>query len=253
VPLGTGRWLYSVYDVDTGYTFYERLKWIGTFYDKLLALETLTNPNSYFLGVDTFQSVDEWAISMYLAFPDEIQRLFAGMAADRFDLFAGTFDKRGEWEAPDPFRTEPTPWPEETKGAPVDPQTSFTIQLYTLWYGMAWLNANFDNTFNDGAKIWLDGSGEAIAVADEERLVSFTDPWNGRTYVTLRTVRAEAPGVGETMLDEAQYWLDTYALWEEDPEVSESDLDYVKWKVTNLVENIEVVRGLHDLYGMLIF
>ncbi|MEE2779157.1 MAG: hypothetical protein VYE15_01440, partial [Myxococcota bacterium] len=29
--------------------------------------------------------------------------------------------------------------------------------------------------------------------------------------------------------------------------------DYYKWRVTNMVENIEVVRGIYDLYGYMIF
>ena len=33
----------------------------------------------------------------------------------------------------------------------------------------------------------------------------------------------------------------------------EADLDYYTWRLTNIVENIEVVRGLYDLYGYLVF
>lgn len=250
VPLGTGRWFLSLYDVDSGYGFYDRLKWVGSFYDKLLALEALTSPDTYFLGIDTFQSADEWAISMNLSFGDEIRRLLTGIAADRFDLFAGTFDKQGNWVPPDPFGP-----PASTKGptgGAVDPQTSFTVQLYALWYGMAWLNANFDNSFNDFAKIWLAGSGEAIDV-DPAKIVAFTNPFNGRTYVTLRPDAGSPPGVGATMLDEAHRLLGLYDEAKADPDADASLLDYYAWRVQNLIENVEVVRGLHDLYGMLVF
>jgi hypothetical protein len=252
VSLGPGRYFLTVYDVDSGYYFYERIKWIGTFYDKLLALETLTSPDTYFLGVDTSQSVDQWAISMYLSFPDEIQRTFAGIAADRFDLFAGVFDDGGGYVPPDPFAKGKAA---ETLASqpPVDPQTSFTLQLYALWYGMAWLNANFDNTFNDTAKIWLAGSGEALTPAEGAEVVTFSDPWNGRVYQALKPEGAEIPGVGWTMLERAQGYKDEWALYAEDPETDPGTLDYLKWRVTNAVENIEVVRGLYDLYGYLYF
>lgn len=250
VPLGTGRWFLSLYDVDSGYGFYDRLKWVGSFYDKLLALEALTSPDTYFLGIDTFQSADEWAISMNLAFGDEIRNLLTGIAADRFDLFAGTFDKKGNWTPPDPFgppakRTGPV-------GGAVDPQTSFTIQLYALWYGMAWLNANYDNSFNDFAKVWLKGSGESIDV-DPAKTVSYTSPFNGRTYVSLRPDDGSPPGVGATMLDEAVRLQGLYDEVKADPDGDPDTLSYYAWRIENLVENVEVVRGLHSLYGMLVF
>lgn len=248
VPLGVGRWFLSLYDVDSGYGFYDRLKWVGSFYDKLLALEALTSPDTWFIGIDTFQSADEWAISMNLAFPDEIRRLLTGIASDRFDLFAGTLDKKGNWTPPDPFGKTAS-WTSPTGGA-VDPQTSFTIQLYALWYGMAWLNANYDNSFNDYAKIWLAGSGEAIDV-DPAQVVSFTSPTNGRTYVSLRPAEGQPPAVGASMLDEAIRYqaLRDDALAEGWDDVA----DYWSWRIQNVVENMEVVRGLHQLYGTLVF
>ena len=250
--LGDGRYLYSIYDWESGYYFYERLKWVGTFYDKLLALETLTNPDTFFLGVDTFQSADEWAISMYTSFPFEIQRLFGGIASDRFDIYAGVFDAAGTYLARDPFAQgkDAQVWKEN---GPVDPATSFTIQLYTLWYGMAWLNANFDNTFNDAAKIWLKGSAEAITPTDPDQLVEFENPFNQRTYVALRPTDPKLFGVGALMLDKAREHAAAMAAALADPATTADELDYYAYLVRNVVENIEVVRGMYDLYGYLYF
>ena len=55
------------------------------------------------------------------------------------------------------------------------------------------------------------------------------------------------------MLDEAQRWLDAYELPLDDPVEDAWKPDYYKWRVTNIVENIEVVRGMYDLYGYLWF
>jgi hypothetical protein len=252
--LGPARYFDSVYDVESGYYFYERLKWIGTFYDKILALEALTSPETYFLGIDTSSGVDQWAISMYLSFPEEVQRAFAGIAADRFDLYAGTFDDEGNYVAPDPFATGAAAQV-FVDGGPVDPSTSFTVQLYALWYGMAWLNANYDNTFNDSAQIWIEGSGEGLVPADtsEERVIRFEDPFNNRTYMATRHSDEGIEGVGYAMLAQAQFWkdeLDTeLALAEPDP----GWVDYYEYRVKSIIENVEVVRGLHSLYGKLYF
>lgn len=260
LSLGSARHFLSLYDVDSGYYFYERLKWIGSFYDKVLALETLTSPDTYLLGVDTAQSVGEWAISMYLSFPIEIQRLFSGIAADRFDMFAGVFDAKGNYSAPDP--TKPVIHDPNSKiGGPVDPSTSFTVQLYSLWYGMAWLNANFDNTFNNFAKIWLKGSAEEFDLTgiDPSQVIEFQDPLYNKTYVAIRpptgywddsqTEESSLDGVGWTMLKQAEVFKQDYLTDKDDPFWG----PYYKWRLQNILENIEVVRGMYDLYGYLVW
>jgi hypothetical protein len=253
LELGQGRHLYSIYDWESGYYFYERLKWVGTFYDKLLALDVLTNPATLFLGVESAESIDEWAISMYLTFPKEIQRIFGGIAADRFDMFAGVIEEDNwTYVPPDPFAEAPAE-PVVEPPAPVDPATSFTIQLYGLWYGMAWLNANYDNSFNNFAKIWLEGSGEALVPVDPASLIRFENPFNNRVYVTMPASGEATYGVGQLMLEQANAHK---ALWEAsatDPAADPDTTDYYKWKVDNITENIEVVRGLYDLYGYLYF
>ena len=166
-----------------------------------------------------------------------------------FSLFGGTIDDAGNYVPPDPFATEEEQALAASRGA-IDPSTSFSVQLYALWYGMAYLNANYDNTFNDSAKIWLEGSGEAITPADPALLVSFTDPFNNRTYQATQLGDPNLVSVGASMLTRANLYLADYNAAVAD---GDTDLDYYKWRVTNIVENIEVVRGLYDLYGYLIF
>jgi hypothetical protein len=252
LELGDGRYFESIYDVESGYYFYERLKWIGSFYDKMLALEAMTTPDTYFLGIDTAASVDQWAISMFSSYPKEMMDLFSGVAADWFFLFSGTFTEDGDYLPPDPFAKGQAKAVYED-GGPIDPQTSFTLQLYALWYGMAWLNANYDNSFNDAAKIWLKDSGEGLSVADESLLVEFADPFNNRIYVASWPSDPDLLGTGAAMLTEATYWLDRHDDALLDPESDADTIGYYKWRVTNMIENVEVVRGLHELYGNLYF
>jgi hypothetical protein len=191
---------------------------------------------------------------MYGSFPKEMQQILSGVAADWFFLFAGTFTDDGAYLPPNPF-AKGAELAVYEEGGPVDPQTSFTVQLYALWYGMAWLNANFDNSFNDGAKIWLKGSGEAFEPVDPDPdlVVEFANPFNNRTYVASWPTDPEIFGVGATMVSETVYWYDIYTEALEDPDMDADTVDYYKWRVTNMVENIEVVRGLYDLYGYMYF
>jgi hypothetical protein len=247
------RYLYSIYDWESGYYFYERLRWIGSFYDKLLALDAITNPNTYFLGVQSAESIDEWAISMYGSFPKEIRKMFGGIAADRFDLYAGVIEEETwGYQAPDPFATQAELFAMQDYGA-VDPSTSFTIQLYTLWYGLAWLNANFDNSFADLSKIWLVDGVDHIGVDDPAKLTTFLSPLNDRTYAAIKSSNIDSFGTGALMIERAnefkQLWVDSAM----DPEFDQSWTEYYEWQMQNITENMEVVRGLHELYGMLYF
>lgn len=252
LQLGEGRWFNSIYDWESGYYFYDRLRWVGSFWDKLLALETMTNPDTFFLGVASSESFDEWAINMYVAFPKELQKIFSGIAADRFDLFAGVVEEDTfTYVKPNPFATGAEAQQYVDYGA-VDPSTSFTIQLYALWYGMAFMNANYDNTFNDGAKIWVVGSGEALEPTDPGNTVEFASPFNQRRYATVIDPDPEAHSVGQIMIDRANQLLAEYDAIVADGSDDET-IDYYKWRVTSFTENIEVVRGLYDLYGYLYF
>lgn len=253
VALGEGRFLNSIYDWESGYHFYERLRWVGSFYDKLLALEAMTSPDTFFLGVAAGESFDQWAISMYLSFPLEIQKILSGIAADRFDLFAGVVEEEGfTYLPPDPFATGADAAARADYG-PVDPSTSFTIQLYGLWYGMALLNANYDNTFNDLAKVWVAGSAEELEPVDPDRLVEFRNPFNQRIYRAITSDDPALHGVGETMVRRAADYVAEYEAYAAEPDADPDYVDYYRWRVVNITENLEVVRGMYSLYGYLHF
>jgi hypothetical protein len=86
IPLGTGRLYETDYDRDTGYYFYERLRHVGSFYDKIAAMGVLTDPSTYFIGVDSSQPVHNYLLSMGIYFSKELNRLFGGFAAGRDDV-----------------------------------------------------------------------------------------------------------------------------------------------------------------------
>ena len=48
-------------------------------------------------------------------------------------------------------------------------------------------------------------------------------------------------------------YLDDYSAAAADPYASASNLEYYRWRVENLIENVEVVRGMYDLYGTMVF
>lgn len=238
VALGDGKYAFSLYKDDTGYYFYERVHVIGSFYDKLAALQTLTSPETYFLGVDADANLTQFAISMYLFFPDEVTRLVGGTSVEGYDHYAGVVENQA-YVPRDMFAP-----PATYAGKPfVDPATSFTVELYATWLGMAFLNANFDNSFNDGMRIFEEGNGEGFVPAvAPERIVRYVHPRTGRTFVA---VRAEDPDRYSPAFDLLTR-IKTYQETITDPALR----DYYVESWIALADNL---RGLYQLYGRLQF
>lgn len=241
VDLGTGKYAFSLYDGESGYYFYDRLKVIGSFYDKLAAIQTITSPETNFLGVDTTANFTQYAISMFLYFPEEVTRIIGGSAVDGYGAFAGVVEGQ-RFVFRDPF-ADPALYAGK---AAVDPATSFTIELYSMWLGMAFLNANFDNSFNDGMRIWIDGSGEGQipTVTDPARVARFTHARTGRTYVAVRAAEAGRYSPGFDLVSRAQAYAS--GAVSTDPQI-------IEYYVELTVSLIDAVRGLNKLYGDLVF
>ncbi|MCC7382505.1 MAG: zinc-dependent metalloprotease [Deltaproteobacteria bacterium] len=241
VDLGLGKYAFSLYDGASGYYFFDRLHVIGSFYDKLAAIETLTSPETNFLGVDIDADLTQYAISMHLFFPEEVTRLVGGAAVEAYQGFAGVVDG-GRFRYRDIFAPA-----SEYAGKPlVDPATSFTIELYAAWMGMAFLNANFDNSFNDVMRVYVEGSGAGLipTVSDPARIGRFVHARTGRTFVAIRAEDPAAFSPAYELVRAAQRWVDTAA--ERDPGVT-------AYYVENAVAILETMRGLDELYGKLYF
>lgn len=244
VPFGLGRYTDSLWDVESGYTFYDRLKMVGSFYDKLIALETAVTSDTYFLGVDTGAQVNRYAIGLSLYFPEEIHRLVGGTSAEDYPVYSGWSCSAAPGFVPPKLSDLDAPKCEGGAYQHVDPATSFTVELYAIWYGMAFLPFGFDLDFNDRMKIWLDGAGEQFTPADPTLVVTFTNPLNNRVYKATRAADPNAYSPAAALLARAQRFADDYAL---DP--STNNL----YRLQNLVTTIEDVRGTYDIYGTFYF
>lgn len=250
IPLGEGRFTDSQWDVDSGYTFYDRLMMVGSFYDKLVALETAVTSDTYFLGVDSGADVGRFAIGLSLFFPEEIHKVVGGTSAEDYAAYSGVMCTQDQRYVPPQLSTI-----QSDAGAPadpcngdtfqvVDPATSFTIELYSIWYGMAFLPYGFDLDFNDRMKIWLDGSGEQFTPSDPSLVVTFTNPLNNRVYHATRHADPNVYSPGAQLLQRAQRFADAYTA---DPSLDN------RFRLENLAITIEDVRGTYDLYGTFYF
>ena len=240
IPVGVGRFHDTEYDVDTGYYYYDRLRHVGSFYDKLAAMSVLTDPSTYFIGVDSSQPVHNYILGYGLYFGPELNRIFGAMAAGHQELISPRLNKEGllkgqAWFGPDASKPGTQPF--------IDAPGMFMLRNYAMFEAMAWLNCLWDQTFNDSMKIYVQGSGEAFAPAKDAVVASFTTPFNQRTYLSTR-MAGDAFSPGWTMVNDAAQLAQAWSATK-DPD-TKADL---KYEIDEATQVIEVARGMYDVFG----
>ncbi len=241
VPFGTGRYMWTEYDSETGYYFYDRLRHAGAFYDKLAAMEVLTDPSTYFIGVDSAQPINNYTLSMSIYFQKELTRMFGGYVAGRHDLVGWQVDDKRVLRGADPFATTTTKPLDPLQGAPVEVPAMYLLQPYAGFYGLAWLNANWDQTFHDSVKVWVDGHGESVTLPAGVTVATLEHPLNHRVY---KAVKHSDPKVFSGGYELVMHAISKAKAFEAAP----TD-DWARYELEEATQAMELLRGLYDMFG----
>ena len=262
IAQGAGRDVYTEYQLDSGYYYFDRVNFVGHFWDYLGALFALTDSEATRLGVDTSANEIAFSIPWYMFFEGELTQMMAGM----FDKSPGVFgprlkgdgsisrrpvsllygeDSRGREIAFNPLTGErvaalPT-------GVPIEIDTNFTQDFYALLYGMAFFTSNFSLSFPDQWRIFQLGSGEELQAGEGYERVVFEHPYNGVSYGALKPVSADVslPG-GAMLLERANTWSRRMR------EAPEEDLDAyyeAEYYMLDAVDRINVARSMYEVLG----
>ncbi len=227
-----GRPLETTWDFDAGYFWFDQLDRAGYYYDKVLALNVLTDPETHFVGRDTAADVRRYQLSFYTTFAPSLTSFMRGVIAEDWDTISPRIIG-GQLSYPDALDMETRDLP----GVPVDPNASFSIQLYAATYGMALIPDTYDQTFFHMSRIFVQGGPEGVDLDASIPRVEFHDPASGLTYVAASYPDADGleTGVGAQMLLRAQALEAAGATGE----------------LRNFIDNIDVVRRLSWLlsYG----
>ena len=242
IPMGQGRLYETDYDRDTGYYFYERLRHVGSFYDKINAMMVLTDPTTYFIGVDSSQPVHNYILSMGIYFNKELNQLFGGLTAGRDDVVSWVRDAKGK-VGPRSL-TDPSLWASQQQLQPIAAPGMFILQNYALLFGMAFLPSNWDQTFNDSLQVWLQGSNEPWDPPAGAAIATYSHKFNNRTYKAVKLADATWFSPGFEMVGGAKKLADRIAAKEE---------GLYPWMLDEAVQVLEIARGMYDVYGKALF
>jgi hypothetical protein len=170
LDLTDARFPYTNYDVASGYYYFDRIAWIGSFYDKLVAILALTDPSTSFIGVDTASDIRRFAIGYNLLFPNLLHNLFSSIFTEELAAYAPRVKNNTLYQRPpftaatstdEDFITLPAACENDLAcGTPLDVSNNFTVRIYALLYGMAGFSSVFSPAFTDAAQICVRGNGE---------------------------------------------------------------------------------------------
>ncbi|MBI4510437.1 MAG: hypothetical protein HY698_12440 [Deltaproteobacteria bacterium] len=235
VPLGEGKFFNFTWDYNASYYWYERLLRVGAYLDKILAVNTITNPDSNFVAIDTGAESRRYAMNYFLLYPEQMKKMLGAVLTQEYKQFAPQVVNPGQ-PTQSIYRPNWLFGDEATvqKGIAIDPWASTTVQDNVAIYGVIFIPASWDTTWRDEARIFLAGNGEAIDLKSDDVTTCY-DPTSGRTYVAKETfVGADGQaheGIGSRMLR-------NLCRLKTDPTKPQS-ISYL-----NYVDNIEIMRRL---------
>jgi hypothetical protein len=199
LEIGEGRMFETRYDWASGYFWRDRLINAGSYYDKLIGLNYLTETFLFAPERGLNQDLRNYQVNMYTVYPAQTIRFFGGiLSRDHQDIAPlvrnpGSGVPRGQPGAQEILRTQIATLhlPQGTGMGQngrdqslraIDPNLGFTGELWSAVYAMANLSQGFDQRFMHYARLWVDGDPNAISDRAGLQLVEFVDPFSNLRY-----------------------------------------------------------------------
>jgi len=219
LPLGTGRDYQSQYPFGAGQYWREQIVNVGSFHDKSLSLDYLTDtfiwsPDRFLIE---FQDPQRFQINLYTLYPGQTLRFFGSLLSRDHGDIGAQVRPRGVGVEPEIIRTR-LPLLNLPQGTGVgqngrdpmlraiDPNLGFSLELQALTFLFGQLDAAFDRSARLSARLWREGDTWAVPTAPGRDMVSFTSPFTNLTYTAVHIGgRTGEPGanVGLSRRDEA--------------------------------------------------
>jgi len=250
VDIGDGKYPYTTFYGEAGYYYFEHAAFVGSLWEKLAALDTLTYAMGYFLG-DYMGEQVPIGVGSSIGFNDlyytEMTNALAGFIIGDRTRYA-PYAEGGKMYPFDPLH----PW--EADGMPRLAPTweNLSFQTSVAWQAYSSVVSNFNPGFLDSMFLCLKGSGLCYDVAQEGDfddanpwavdVIEYTDPWSFKTYVA-KTTNYDPNRINATydLLAQANDLKEQYEAfeWGESPES-----DALK---TELTEKLGKIRNALDM------
>ena len=205
LPMGEARYFRTTWTDENDM----RPQRIGHYWDKALAIQSMTTSNAFFLrDFSNYFSRGAFSIGYYRVFQPEMLRLFNGLITQNRDAYAPKVHINGKptiiFEPLVNFEADEVADADAVVGTKLQPSDSYQMRYFAMLFGMSNLSSNVDFTldFSQRSRITLVGSASDPILNENIEQIVFTDPNSSYTY------RAAAPdgeelSLGYVMLKDA--------------------------------------------------
>ena len=265
IPFGAGKFPYTTF-LDEGYWRYDHALWIGSFWEKMAALLTLTDSSANFLSDYVGEQLNVGvgtSVGFNTSYAATMGNFLGGLVSGASEYSDGVMDPETR-----EYRTRSildlSSHLDETPTVPngID---NLTMKLYAAVYGLSYMPAGFDPSFVDSLSVVIKGSGSQYDLGDSVETVEFTDPFGHKTYVAHRSnydADVTAGGVGtidpydqQTRLDVAVRLIEqanaTLAAYTASESLTERTR--LGGELQKQVEVLDLLRTLNEIYGDIVY
>lgn len=237
----------------------------GAIYDRMAAFEVLTDPTTDFIGVDEMSDTQRYRVSFYTMFPNESLRLLGGLMTGEVEGYgwcvprdendnpiyrngAYVLRQRHILEAKDclaeanevPLDPEPTDY--------IFPTTKYRVPMLAAYYGMSLMISDYDRSFMDVTRIFLQGHETAVELPPDAEVATFEHPFTGKIYVAYKSGLENEYQPAWYLIQEANAALDAFRRLDGTIDLAALAQGYERSKLEFSTGKLELVRAMHALY-----
>jgi len=250
IPLGVGKFPYTTFDSKFGYYMWRHPLFVGSYWEKLAALVTLTDNDVSFLsdyvGEQLTVGVSS-SIGFNTMYPGLLGDLFGGIIADNPSRWWGraNVSPTGEvdYSAPNFFDADP-----ESNEAPLVRPSLDNNRMRALAaiYAMTSLPAGFDPSATDALAVVMKGNHSEYDLGQGLDWEEFTDPFSGKTFLALKPqYDSERAAPAYDMIMTGNELVDSLL----DPETTDVQAAFIEQELEDLIYMLQLLRKNNELFG----
>jgi hypothetical protein len=223
---------------------------VGSYWEKLAALVTLTDNDVSFLSDYVGQQLTigvSSSIGFNTMYPGLMNDLFGGIIADTPSRWWGRASVSPEgqvdYSAPDFFAADP-----ESDTSPVVRPSldNLTMRALAAIYAMTSLPAGFDPSVTDALAVVYKGNHSEYDLAQGLEWAEFTDPFSGKTFLALKPQYDDdraAPAY--ELIEKGNDLVDSML----DTETTDAQAALIEEELDELITMLHLLRESNELFG----
>ena len=251
IPVGKGKFPWTTFDTSYGFYAYEHPIYVGSYWEKLAAMQTLTDASISFLSDYVGEALDigvSSAIGFVTAYPRELTNLFGGIVADAWEQWAGVAElEPGSGRLEFVPRSAFNPSAQSTMPTVAPSISTLSFKTLSAVVALATLPAGFDPSITDSMAVVLEGNASDYELGAGMDWKKFTDPFSYKTYLAIvPRYDSSRLAVAARIVDQANALKKAYFA-----ATTDTDKAMYAAQLKEAVEVLDLLRELNETLGVI--